>query len=215
MASDREHGSAGEAGVDGPVYRVPARRLTRETEVRKSRFVAVAAPAGTREAAMAVVADRRREAPDATHHCWAYLVGDPGSASSAGMDDDGEPSGTAGKPILNVIRHKGIGDLVVVVTRYFGGVKLGAGGLVRAYSGAAEAVLSELPVAWREPMVRVRLDVGFARENAVRHWIGSHEAELIEVAYAQSVGMTVILPARLAGDLRVFCHGEGIAATPK
>jgi len=204
-ADGEDDAAAAEGG-----YPVPADRLVRETEVRKSRFITLAAPADTREAALEVVAECRRAAPDATHHCWAYLVGNPLSAASAGMDDDGEPSGTAGKPILNVIRHKGIGDLVVVVTRYFGGVKLGAGGLVRAYSGATEAVLSELTLTTREPMAKVRLDVGFALESAFRHWLAAHGATLVDVAYRETVIMTVELPERLAPALRAFCRAEGV-----
>src|SRR5690625_1242748 len=92
------------------------------------------------------------------------------------MNDDGEPSGTAGKPIFNVIQHKGVGDVMVVVTRYFGGVKLGAGGLVRAYAGAAEAVLSAMEIVERVPESRFTLSLDFAQEQPLRHWCEQHGA---------------------------------------
>ena len=119
-------------------YPVPDTPLEVLFEVKKSKFFAFAACTPDRETAMQYLAAKRAEYPDARHHCWAYLLGNPHSPTSAAMSDDGEPSGTAGKPILNVLQHKGVGDITIIVTRYFGGIKLGAGGLVRAYSSAAQ-----------------------------------------------------------------------------
>jgi len=188
---------------------VPARMLERTLEIKKSRFIARAAPASTREQALSVLDAARAAYPDARHHCWAYLLGTPASASAA-MSDDGEPGGTAGKPILNVIQHKGIGDVMVVVSRYFGGIKLGAGGLVRAYAGATEAVLSELPLIERRPVADVTLSVSFAREQAVRHWATQNEAELLSVDYGNAVVMRLSLPETSLEDLHEFCNAEGI-----
>ncbi len=128
--------------MSDPTYPTPAQFIETETEVKKSRFIARATKVTDRQSAIAFVEQAKQDYPGARHHCWAYLLGNPASASSAAANDAGEPSGTAGKPILNVIQHKGVGDVIVVVIRYFGGIKLGAGGLVRAYSGAAEAVMS-------------------------------------------------------------------------
>src|SRR5699024_8835114 len=147
---------------------VPAGTSEQTLEIRKSRFIAHAARAASRDEALAVVAAARTDHPEARHHCWAYLLGDPEAASGAAMSDDGEPSGTAGKPILNVIQHKGIGDVVVVVTRYFGGIKLGAGGLVRAYANATEQALAALPLQIHVPHTTVTLVADFAHEQAVR-----------------------------------------------
>ncbi|CAG0912002.1 unnamed protein product, partial [Cyprideis torosa] len=108
---------------------VPASRVEHELVVNKSRFIAWIAPASDREQAMALLDEARLAYPDARHHCWAYVLGNPSNAASAAANDDGEPAGTAGKPILNVIQHKAIGNIMVVVIRYFGGIKLGAGGL--------------------------------------------------------------------------------------
>ncbi|MCW8886021.1 MAG: YigZ family protein [Motiliproteus sp.] len=112
-------------------YSVPQQRIEVETEIKKSRFIAWADRAENRDQAMAVLSEARNRYPDARHHCWAYLIGNPAQPKTQAMSDDGEPSGTAGKPILNVLQHNEIGDVMIVVSRYFGGIKLGAGGLVR------------------------------------------------------------------------------------
>jgi len=110
-------------------YHIATSVFEAQYTVKKSRFIARVVPIGSREDALAAVAVAKRDYPDARHHCWAYLLGEPGDARSAGMSDDGEPAGTAGKPILNVLQHGKFGDVLVVVIRYFGGIKLGAGGL--------------------------------------------------------------------------------------
>lgn len=108
--------------------------LPRDSKLKKSEFIAYAYPVTSRGQAMFHVEQLREQYPDARHFCWAYIIGDPDNTTSAGFDDDGEPSGTAGRPILNVLQHKSIGNVIVIVVRYFGGIKLGAGGLTRAYA---------------------------------------------------------------------------------
>jgi len=193
-----------------PSYPIPAAPLQTEYEVRKSRFIVRVQNVEDREQAMAFLEQARTDYPDATHHCWAYLIGDPGSASSAAMNDDGEPSGTAGKPILNVIQHKGIGDIMVIVIRYFGGVKLGAGGLVRAYSAATEQALSGLQVIAMKPRQRYRLMVDFAQEQPVRHWLDQHGGNLMEAVYGTAVEMTVEVDEDDGSALDAFCQARGI-----
>lgn len=191
-------------------HRVPDGVSEQSLEIKKSRFIARAGFADSRESALTFVETMRTDFPDARHHCWAYLVGDPATNASAAMNDDGEPSGTAGKPILSVIQHKGIGDVVVVVARYFGGVKLGAGGLVRAYAGATEAALARLPVVEHEPMTRRRLFLDFALEQPLRHWAGEHEASIRGVEYRQRVELELSLPTRCMEALEAFCAAHGI-----
>lgn len=191
-------------------YAIPAASLEREIAVRKSRFIARAGRVDSRAAALAAVEQARADHPDARHHCWAYLIGDPVSASTAASDDDGEPGGTAGRPILNVIQHKGLGDVQVVVIRYFGGIKLGAGGLTRAYAQATEAVLSELPVTRQEPVCRVTVAMGFAQEQPVRHWAQGHRGEVDAIRYGEGVGMDIIIPATEVDDFRAFCAAQSI-----
>ncbi len=191
-------------------YPVPAEAVQAEIEVKKSRFIARAAAAADRQAALQVVARAKRDFPDARHHCWAYLLGDPASASRAAAHDAGEPSGTAGRPILNVIQHKGVGDGVVVVSRYFGGVKLGAGGLVRAYSGAAEAAMSRLPLAQVRPVHSVALSLGFAKEQRLRHWAEQYGAALVQVDYGEQVMLYLDVPEDALDELDAFCAAEGV-----
>ncbi|MGP4843915.1 YigZ family protein [Marinobacter sp. 1Y8] len=194
-------------------YPIPASSLEREIEIKKSRFIARVTAVSSREDAMAFLAQARSDYPDARHHCWAYQIGRPGAATQAAMNDDGEPSGTAGKPILNVIQHKDMGDVMVVVIRYFGGVKLGAGGLVRAYAGATEAVLSEVPRQTFRQTRSFQLRLGFASEQPVRHWCSVHEAEVVTVDYGEEVMMAVAIPEELHGIFSEFCNAEGIHAS--
>ena len=193
-------------------YPVPAAPVDRELLINKSRFITWLRPVASREQAMAVIDQARARYPDASHHCYAYLLGNPASAQAA-MNDDGEPSGTAGKPIFNVIQHKGMSDVLVVVSRYFGGVKLGAGGLVRAYAAAAEAVLAEVERVESVPQVTCRLEMGFPLEQRLRHWAEQNSAEVLDVHYSQSVAMTLRCPTQSLDDLESLCAAEQIALT--
>jgi len=190
-------------------YPVPAGPVDRELLINKSRFITWLRPVASREQAMAVIEEARACYPDATHHCYAYLLGNPASAQAA-MNDDGEPSGTAGKPIFNVIQHKGMSDVLVVVIRYFGGVKLGAGGLVRAYAAAAEAVLAEVERVESVPQVTCRLEMDFPLEQRLRHWADQNESEVLDVHYSQSVAMTLRCPTQSLADLESLCAAEHI-----
>ena len=164
-------------------YPVPSGYLERETEVKKSRFIARVYPVSSRDEVREHIARAHQDYPDARHVCWAYQIGRPGSAAEAAMNDDGEPSGTAGKPILNVIQHKDMGDVLVIVVRYFGGIKLGAGGLVRAYAGAAESVLSEVGRTIQQSRVQAEVVLGFADEQPLRHWCEGHEGHIESIRY--------------------------------
>src|ERR671928_1587992 len=115
-------------------YRTVARVGVHETEVNRSRFLCALAPAGNEQEAQDFIAAVRKEHADATHNCWAYVIGADASVQKA--SDDGEPGGTAGVPMLQMLVRRETRYVVAVVTRYFGGVKLGAGGLIRAYGGA-------------------------------------------------------------------------------
>src|SRR6266700_152472 len=114
-----------------------------ETREKGSRFIVTGFPVGSAGAARAGIAAVRSEFPDATHHCWAYVLAGQGPEPRERHHDAGEPAGTAGPPILQAIRGAGLCDAVVIVTRYFGGIKLGRGGLARAYRAAAASVLAE------------------------------------------------------------------------
>lgn len=191
------------------VFRTPADTVQVEYEIKKSRFIARAGLASTREEAMALLEEMRVAFPDARHHCWAYLLGNPATATSAAMNDDGEPTGTAGKPILNVLQHKDIGDVMVVVARYFGGIKLGAGGLVRAYSTAAQQAMEVLPVQEHRAMLAGILLCDFSNEQAVRHWLGVNEGSVEDVAYSDRVTIYLQVPEESKDELEKFSRANG------
>ncbi len=165
-------------------------------EARHSRFLARAAPAGTAEAALAFLAEVRD--PAATHNCWAYRIG-----AAYRSSDDGEPAGTAGRPILAAIDSQGCDRVMVVVTRWYGGIKLGAGGLVRAYGGAAAECLR---TAQRIPLLAMRtlqLQAGFDDLGAVHAALAGFGAEKLEESFtADGLRLRVSLPADRADALR-------------
>ena len=191
-------------------YPIPAGFLERETEIKKSRFIARGAPVSSRDEVKAWLEQARNDHPDARHICWAYQIGRPGAAAEAAMNDDGEPSGTAGKPILSVIQHKDLGDVLVMVIRYFGGIKLGAGGLVRAYAGATEAVLSGVERVIQQPMSRVTVTMTFADEQPLRHWCDQNGAEIDNVGYGAGVTADVSLVEERNQEFTAFCDARGM-----
>src|SRR5215203_4399750 len=138
-------------------YPIPARRHRVEEEINRSHFISTVAYTPSVEAARTFIAEVGAEFHDASHNCWAYVVGPPGSTGQVGMSDDGEPHGTAGRPMLTVLLHSGLGDLCVVVTRYFGGTLLGKGGLVKAYSGGVQLALADLPTTERVPKSQLEI----------------------------------------------------------
>lgn len=172
------------------------RRVQHESVVNRSRFLAIAGPAPDPEAALAFIAEH--SVADATHNCWAYRIG-----QQYRFNDDGEPGGTAGRPILAAIDGQGFDQVVVLVVRWFGGIKLGAGGLVRAYGGCAAECLRQAP---RQPLVpQARLDcrVDFALETAVRALLPDYQAEVAAQDYrADGLHLGLVLPASQAAALR-------------
>lgn len=183
-------------------YPIPAATHRVQEEILRSRFITTVAPAPTVEAARAFVADMRAEFADATHNCWAYLVGPPGSLGQIGYSDDGEPHGTAGKPMFTVLQHSGLGDVAAVVTRYFGGMKLGTGGLVRAYSGGVKLALASLPVRQQVATVNMEIVIGYAHVAPVQRLLPTFEAAVIGEIYAADVTLRLRLPSEQAEGLQ-------------
>lgn len=141
-------------------YFVPAKQVRAAIEIQKSRFIATAAPAFSVEQARGFIGQIRAEFPDASHNVPVFLIGKEPTLIEH-CSDDGEPSGTAGRPALAVLKGSGLGDVVLVITRYFGGIKLGTGGLVRAYGDAVRAVLEILPRAQRIPTHLVKFVLSY------------------------------------------------------
>lgn len=167
-----------------------------ELVIKKSRFIACVEPVASREVAQARVAQLKAEHPDAAHVCWALLAGGQSAAN-----DDGEPGGTAGRPMLDVLRHQDLQGVMASVVRYFGGVKLGAGGLVRAYT---DAVAQALLHAEKKPLIKQTLlacSVPYALEGLVRREVELVQAELLEVAHGSVVTLRFALPETQAAEL--------------
>lgn len=191
-------------------YQVPLAGEDVVYETKKSRFIARVAHITNKEDARAFVELAKQNYPDARHHCWAYQIGSPQSPSSAAMSDDGEPSGTAGKPILNVLQHKDIGDIMIVVTRYFGGIKLGAGGLVRAYSNAAQLAIEHLKTKKEIATIPISVQCDFAQEQTVRHWLSLILSQNLQADYQQQVVLQADIPGDQFHSLENKCHSLGI-----
>lgn len=182
-------------------YPVPSEVHRIEQVIDRSRFICTVARASDTAEAQAFIKSMNAEFPDATHNCWAYVVGAPGSTDRIGMSDDGEPHGTAGRPMLTVLQHCGIGEIVAVVTRYYGGTKLGTGGLVKAYGGAVQEALLSLPTRLRVDTVLATFSVSYAHIGAVQQLLPSLEAEVLTQEFAVEAQFTVQLPRTEATTL--------------
>jgi uncharacterized YigZ family protein len=184
-----------------------AHAVSSTIEIRKSRFIGNVEPILDRATALERVAQLRAEHPDAAHVCWALLAGGHSAAV-----DDGEPSGTAGRPMLEVLRHQELEGVLATVVRFFGGTKLGAGGLVRAYT---DAIAQALLQAERIQVVRQRLlrcQLPFAQESMARRLLQQLDGELLDVQHSDTVQLEVQLTAPAAEDflqqLKTASRGE-------
>jgi uncharacterized YigZ family protein len=170
-------------------YYVPAEEIRREQIVVNSRFIASLAPVFSVDEAKTFIARIKAEFPDASHNVPAFLIGH-GDSEIAHCTDAGEPSGTAGRPSLAVLRGSGLGDVVVVVTRYFGGTKLGTGGLVRAYSDAVRSVVEAVPRAEKMPTHTVMAEYPYRLVERVRQIVAAQHGEILDEEFAASVTLT-------------------------
>jgi len=175
-------------------YRVPGATVRVEDRIEHSRFITTLSRARSAEDARAAIDAVRAEFPDATHHCYAWAVGPPGSTDATASSDAGEPAGTAGRPMLGVLLNSGLGDVVVVVTRYFGGVKLGKGGLVRAYSGGVQHALREVATREHVDEVDATVVIAYAAVDAVRRLLAREGGTVVAERFAGEVTLTLRLP---------------------
>lgn len=180
--------------------------VTHEAEIKKSRFIAHAAPVEDEASALALI--ERVSDPAANHNCWAWLIG-----QNYRFDDDGEPGGTAGRPILQAIENQGFDFTVVVVTRFFGGTKLGTGGLARAYGSTANEALRTADYAPIIPKVRLRLSLPFDFVDAAHHALSEFKGDKLDEDYVpEGVTLIVTIPAAsrqaFAEHLRNLAKGQ-------
>lgn len=200
-------------------YPIPAARCRAETQVERSRFLCTLACVEDASQAQGFIRELNGEFADATHNCWAYVIGPPGSTTRIGMSDDGEPHGTAGRPMLTVLLHSGVGDIAAVVTRYYGGVNLGTGGLARAYSGAVQAALTTLLRGERIEYAELHATFGYAQLSAVQHLLSRHEATMVSETYAELVSLQLRVPQQQLAALRLAIgnatHGQAVFDAPQ
>jgi uncharacterized YigZ family protein len=190
---------------------IPAEETRTEIRVSNSRFIATGAPVFSVDEAKMFLARLRAEFPDATHNVPAYLIGH-GRTTIAHCHDDGEPSGTAGRPILAVLQGSGLGDIAIVVTRYFGGTKLGTGGLVRAYSDAAKAVLAVTPLAEKVATSTVMVAIPYALYERLLLLIEACNGSILDESFAAEITLTVRLSQEIFRQfekaLEELSHGQ-------
>ena len=195
-------------------YRTVARAAVAETEVKRSRFLCRVEPVTTEDEARAVVERARKEHWDARHHCSAFVLGPDAQVQRS--SDDGEPSGTAGAPMLEVLRGRELSDVVAVVTRYFGGVLLGAGGLVRAYSDAVRAGLDEAGVLERRLLELYDVVVDHADAGRLENALRSRDVVVLGVEYGAAATLRTAVPADAADLLpAVLAELTGGTATAR
>jgi uncharacterized YigZ family protein len=175
-------------------YPIPAQRFRAEIVVERSRFITTVQEVISSQEAQAFVAELKAEFPDANHNCWAYQVGPPGSSDRIGLSDDGEPHGVAGKPMLTALQYSGLGDTAVVVTRYFGGIKLGKGGMVKAYTVAVQTALEKLPRTQRIAWAYLFISFDYNLLTSLQRRLTDFEAEELESNYADKVSLRLRLP---------------------
>ncbi|MHC5112235.1 MAG: YigZ family protein [Planctomycetota bacterium] len=191
-------------------YMIPKTRTRTEIRVSNSVFITSVAPAFTVKEAQAFIREIRAEMPDASHHVYAFKIG-YGASVSEGMSDDGEPSGTSGPPALAVLRGSGVGDVVLVITRYFGGTKLGTGGLVAAYTAAAKAGFEALETEEKVERIRLVISLNYSLLELARRLLGRFDCEIESESFAQEVSMTFTVPeefrARLSCELGDLSNG--------
>jgi uncharacterized YigZ family protein len=161
-----------------------------ELEIRKSRFIGIVMPVDNRDAALRQLEQLRTQHRAATHVCWALMAG-----GQSGMSDDGEPSGTAGRPMLEVLRHHELDGVLAAVVRYYGGIKLGAGGLVRAYTDAIATALKQAQRIERIAWAEVEIAIAYADESQLRYWLQQKHYALLDSRHDTLAHLHVRLPA--------------------
>ncbi|AFC27550.1 YvyE [Paenibacillus mucilaginosus 3016] len=195
-----------------PQYRTVRAFGTAEIVIKKSRFIGFAKPVTTEEEAVAFIEGIKKEHWNATHNCSAYMIGERDEIQKA--SDDGEPSGTAGKPILEIIKNQGLKNVVVVVTRYFGGIMLGAGGLIRAYTDGAVAGLAAAEQVYQVLHREIRVEIDYTWLGKVENELRGRGTLLGETAFADKVTL-LCLPKETEADAFIawmtdLTQGQGV-----
>jgi len=189
-------------------YLVPAAPARAELREKGSRFVALLEPVADEAAARVRLASIEAEHRDATHCCWAWRLGAPARERS---DDAGEPRGTAGPPILRALQTAGLSDALLVVVRWFGGTKLGKGGLVRAYGAVAREAVAAAPIARRLQRATVTLELPYAHLGAVQRLLRPPEVELVEESFGERVRLVLAVAEERLAAVRELAAALGLS----
>ena len=196
-----------------PRYPIPIGRHRTEIIVLRSRFISTAEHTPTVESAKEFLADQRQEFPDASHHVHAFVVG-YGASVTLGTSDDGEPVGTAGRPTLTVLQNAGVGDICVVTTRYFGGTKLGTGGLVKAYTESCQRVLEDLPTQEKVERLRARTRIPYSLYERFRRLLKAPDVTILQEEFEGDVTLHLEvveeLVESLAQQVADMTAGQGV-----
>lgn len=176
-------------------FAVPASTVEVREVIRRSRFITSVGHAESRADARRFVEELRERHPGASHYCWAFNAGAPGSTARIGMSDAGEPHGTAGRPMLNALLHSGLGEIVAACARFYGGVKLGTGGLARAYGGGVKNALQICPAVQKTTWIPVFIRVPYGAVDRVRQLLRTLSATITEQSFGAGVTYSVLVPA--------------------
>ncbi|MDN5680159.1 MAG: IMPACT family protein [Ewingella sp.] len=182
-------------------YPVPAESVSFSEEIKKSRFITLLAHTEGVEAAKSFINDVKSQHPTARHHCWAFVAGTPTDSQQLGFSDDGEPAGTAGKPILAQLLGSGVGEITAVVVRYYGGIMLGTGGLVKAYGGGVQQALKLLSIHEKVPLREFTLQCDYAQLTLVENLLQQVGGHILQSNYGAGVDMRLALPATEASAI--------------
>ena len=170
-----------------------------EITEKKSRFIATVIPVNEEEKALEFIEAMKKKYWDATHNCSAYVIGERGETKRC--SDDGEPSGTAGRPMLDVLEGEGLRNVAVVVTRYFGGTLLGTGGLVRAYSSAVRAGVEASVVITKMPGARLHIRTDYTGLGKIQYLLGQRGLKILDSVYTENVELDVLVPEEAVSDV--------------
>ncbi|WP_226667214.1 IMPACT family protein [Microbulbifer aggregans] len=196
-------------------YQIPCSPVVTETEEKKSRFICWLGPVTDKAAFLHQLEAARAQYPDASHHCTALVIGNPANPDVMQADDDGEPGGSAGRPMLELLLKQEIGNVGAIVTRYFGGTKLGVGGLMRAYRGAVGAALQQSELRRHVPLFRCRIACDFAGESRLRFLVNQHHGICGAVDYSDRVHIDIELPENEWTELHSKLLPEGFEVYPQ
>ncbi|MCT8250787.1 IMPACT family protein [Proteus faecis] len=184
-------------------YLIPAETVEFSEEIKKSRFITFIAHTEGIDAAKTYIQSIKEQFPDARHHCWAFVAGRPDDSQQLGFSDDGEPTGTAGKPILAPLLGSGMGEVTAVVVRYFGGIKLGTGGLVRAYGSGVQQALKLLPTKTKVPQLRFSVACEYSLVSLLEQVVEQYHGQVLSSEYTDKVNFILSLPAVHSGEVEV------------